>query len=406
MAMIKCPECGKDMSDKATACPNCGCPIEDIKAKINEIESEKEEKERAKAEEKKAKEIAEEIKRKQKEDAKKAVTPEMKKKRVIIAALCAVVIIIAGIFGWYYGINLPQIQAYSSYVAGVDAYNDAVSSYNESINCFNEKAKEIISINQDYENAIKNAQDLVDSGDAPYEGEIVTTLSNTLKDARNNKAKTPELKEIEQSANVDESLKSAPKISIDEALSNLDSKAMELTGKIDSINKETQDLVVPNYDDILKKMETESKELQDSYTIQKQITLPSEEWVITRLGRVENVANIAPVTEEHDPNGHLNKDGGYTSTVYFSSPLLGTEGLKGDALIDKGTDAGGAIEVYKTPEEAENRRKYLAAFDGGIFASGSHVVLGTMLVRTSDDLKASEQETLTNAIIAAMIEID
>ncbi len=27
MALIKCPECGKEISDKATACPNCGCPI-------------------------------------------------------------------------------------------------------------------------------------------------------------------------------------------------------------------------------------------------------------------------------------------------------------------------------------------------------------------------------------------
>lgn len=27
MALIKCPECGKDISDKATTCPNCGCPI-------------------------------------------------------------------------------------------------------------------------------------------------------------------------------------------------------------------------------------------------------------------------------------------------------------------------------------------------------------------------------------------
>lgn len=27
MAMIKCPECGKEISDKATSCPNCGCPI-------------------------------------------------------------------------------------------------------------------------------------------------------------------------------------------------------------------------------------------------------------------------------------------------------------------------------------------------------------------------------------------
>lgn len=27
MALIKCPECGKEISDRAGACPNCGCPI-------------------------------------------------------------------------------------------------------------------------------------------------------------------------------------------------------------------------------------------------------------------------------------------------------------------------------------------------------------------------------------------
>ena len=27
MAIIKCKECGKDVSDKASVCPNCGCPI-------------------------------------------------------------------------------------------------------------------------------------------------------------------------------------------------------------------------------------------------------------------------------------------------------------------------------------------------------------------------------------------
>lgn len=26
MALIKCPECGKEISDRATSCPNCGCP--------------------------------------------------------------------------------------------------------------------------------------------------------------------------------------------------------------------------------------------------------------------------------------------------------------------------------------------------------------------------------------------
>ena len=28
MALIKCPECGREISDKAKACPHCGCPIE------------------------------------------------------------------------------------------------------------------------------------------------------------------------------------------------------------------------------------------------------------------------------------------------------------------------------------------------------------------------------------------
>ena len=28
MALIKCTECGHEVSDKASACPNCGCPLE------------------------------------------------------------------------------------------------------------------------------------------------------------------------------------------------------------------------------------------------------------------------------------------------------------------------------------------------------------------------------------------
>lgn len=32
MALIKCAECGKDVSDKAASCPNCGSPIQNIAA--------------------------------------------------------------------------------------------------------------------------------------------------------------------------------------------------------------------------------------------------------------------------------------------------------------------------------------------------------------------------------------
>lgn len=32
MSMIKCPECGKEVSDKADECPNCGNPISEKSA--------------------------------------------------------------------------------------------------------------------------------------------------------------------------------------------------------------------------------------------------------------------------------------------------------------------------------------------------------------------------------------
>ena len=42
MSMIKCTECGKEISDKATACPHCGCPMTEILSATKE--SKKEEK--------------------------------------------------------------------------------------------------------------------------------------------------------------------------------------------------------------------------------------------------------------------------------------------------------------------------------------------------------------------------
>ena len=36
MALIKCSECGKQISDKAFACPNCGCPVREA---VNEQNS-------------------------------------------------------------------------------------------------------------------------------------------------------------------------------------------------------------------------------------------------------------------------------------------------------------------------------------------------------------------------------
>ena len=40
MSMIKCTECGKEISDKATACPHCGCPMTEILSATKENKKE------------------------------------------------------------------------------------------------------------------------------------------------------------------------------------------------------------------------------------------------------------------------------------------------------------------------------------------------------------------------------
>ena len=42
MALIKCPECGKEFSDKAPACPNCGYPIEYVVPESKNIKNDDE----------------------------------------------------------------------------------------------------------------------------------------------------------------------------------------------------------------------------------------------------------------------------------------------------------------------------------------------------------------------------
>lgn len=392
MALIKCSECGKEISDKASSCPHCGCPVEiSIVEAPTEVESEESDFVVSEPEEEKIEKTKEKRERK-----------PIKPLPIIITV---VVLIVACVLVWLLGIKMPRDKAYAAYTEAVTACNTSVDTYNAAVNAYNDLAKEVIGANDSFDAAINAAQACIDCGDVPYEGAKVTNLSNSIKDARNNKVATPELYLVTEPYTIDEALAESSKDEINAATATMTTNVDGLVAKIDGINAAKETLTVPDYSSYIAKIQSGQKELEDSYAIQKQITCPTEEWVITRLGQVDNIANIAPVTEENDPNGNLNKAGGYTATVYFGTSLLGTQELYGDPLIDAGTDAGGAIEVYSCVEDAEKRNTYLAGFDGGIFASGSHKVLGTMVVRTSDDLKASEQETLTNAIVTTMITI-
>lgn len=386
MALIKCTECGKEFSDKAAICPHCGCPIEDVLKTMAEKQQIKEQK-RAEKENK----------------PKKEIKPEQKRKIAIISAVGICVVTLIAVLAWYYGVKVPRDNSFATYSETIVTCNDKINDFNDAVESYNDKANQIIELNNLYSQVIDTAQAVIDSGETPYEGEKLTTLSNTLKDARNNKAETPVIYEKKELISADESLITTNAATINQATLSINEIIASLVNETTTITTETNDLIIPDYSATLLNIEEQQKALEDSYAIQRQITNPTQEWVLGRLNNVENIANIACAKEENDPNGHLGKDGGYTAQIYYSSPLRGTETVAGDKLIDAGTDAGGSIEVYKTVEEAENRNTYLASFDGTIFDSGKHVVLGTMVVRVSSKLTASKQEQFINEIITELI---
>ena len=130
----------------------------------------------------------------------------------------------------------------------------------------------------------------------------------------------------------------------------------------------------------------------------KYVTMPSEKYVISVLESIDLINEVAPVTEDNDPNGNLNKDGGYYSTVYFSSFLLPLDTKH--TVVENGTEGGGAVESYLTEEDAIAREKYLARLS----LSGSHVRLGTVVVRISRKLDENNQMKLEEAICNKLLE--
>lgn len=168
------------------------------------------------------------------------------------------------------------------------------------------------------------------------------------------------------------------------------------------INALIDELNAVEYKDVLSNLSDKQMSYEKSIKQYALVDAPTESYIIECLKKVPNVVDISAVTEDNDPNGHLNKAGGYTAQVYFSSDLVDQGEVLGDTVIEKGTDCGGSIEVYSTVEDANSRNDYLASYDGGIFASGSHIVVGTVLVRTSDKLTASQQKTMEDNIITVL----
>ena len=138
------------------------------------------------------------------------------------------------------------------------------------------------------------------------------------------------------------------------------------------------------------------------------------------IKKLDGAYSTCRVTEDNDPNGNLNKQGGYTGAIYFRLKQV-DEAVKNEAIKDygkdfvnngnwenpyddykdtcnAGTSAGGQIEIYKNKSDANKRNKYLETLDG-FLSGGYHIVEDTLVIRISDDLTATEQKEIAQQII-------
>ncbi len=380
MALITCPECGKRVSDQAEACPSCGYPIPKY------IEEQKLLAEAQIAENTVKDAAPEEV----------VVEPKPKKhmsnKATMGISLAVVALIAAIALVYMFAVKQPYDQACAAFALAEQSYLGAKEAYALKVDEFNGKNEEL--------NGVIDAVDaVVYSGDTPWDEATQNTAVEEISNARAAMVSLPEL----GFAMVDSHELTYGIFDAKVILAAAETIQLETN----TIISATEGIAIPDYTAQIAALQTAQLELESSIRQYKQVTNPSEAFVIERITGLEGIALIEAATEDNDPNGKLHKPGGYTAAVYFfydqvTDPYALS---KGSTPVIRGTDGGGCLEVYATKEDAEQRNTYLGSFDGTVFSSGSHTICGTILVRTSDTLNATQQQELEALIIAALIEL-
>ncbi|MGC5077388.1 hypothetical protein [Agrococcus sp. DT81.2] len=295
-------------------------------------------------------------------------TKRLDKKLVTFGLAALILAAVVGVALWYFLVKAPHDSAVAAFDAELVAYDDASAALTERTG--------------DLDESIASLQAVIDSDEQPLELELLVSAGAAIGTAQGAREEAP----------------AAP--TRPTSTSEIEVAAAEMPALVTTIEG------LGSYDDEIAALEASRDTLQRSIEQRKQVTNPSEAFVIERIQSLPGVAGVQAVTEDNDPNGNLNKQGGYTATVYLSSALVDQSAVIGTDIVEKGTEGGGAVEVYETVDEATARDEYLALFDGGILRSGSHVVLGTVVIRTSDNLTATQQRELESAIHDALIRID
>ena len=334
--------------------------------------------------------------------------PKTKSRKKTVIFIICIILIISVVTGFcIYGRNKKQKENMKSqYIKLCDDYNNVIDEYNNSIEKFNAFLKkielyEILNktdsldkrnyIDEDFETFKNNSSDI---------SKISADMESIKSDTNKIESKRIELCELAYKSITDnynllaETYNDAVEITSVDYIEDVPKKADTKIYK-ESESEFDEDKILKNIADISSDIDN----LSENYQIVTQITNPDEKWIIDRLNQIETITGREAVSKSNDPNALLGKEGGYTSCIYFMVNNVDQSSVTGNTVIEKGTDGGGAIEVYPNLGSAKNRCDYLSQFDNTLLYSGSYVIIGTMVVRTSYKLSNQEQIELTDKII-------
>ncbi len=135
------------------------------------------------------------------------------------------------------------------------------------------------------------------------------------------------------------------------------------------------------------------------------VSSPSAEYVMAALHQLEHVVGIEQDPEVGEGGLKAAEDEECIARIFFTSSLVDQSGFEEEkSTLEKGTTAGGSIDIYSNVEDAITRDRYLHEFDDSqLFNPGSHAIAGTIVIRTSKELDEEDQIAFTDSIVASLV---
>lgn len=386
MALIKCPDCGNEVSEQARTCPICGFPIERHNLR-KAAEAKVREDKRAKI-----KEIVRlEEERRLREEQEQREREEREKKRLIARRYRIALIGIAAallldlLLCYIFVLHRPFRQYFPEYSASVANYQNAVFSYNNTVSRLEEN-------NTALADALADTERMSETAGRKVSRNLQEASAALLEEARGALQNVPAAIEADPEV--------GRKAFTSFSVYKMNRETIRINNLTTRLTTQRVALSVPDHTDRIAALESMEQQLYAAVTAYDRLMDPSGAFAIGKLIAVKDVSAAACATAEADPDKVL--DNGCGSAVYFMEDSITerTVRIRGDSPLQRGVDGGGVIEVYPDSDAAEQRLQALNAREGE--QKELCAITGTAVIRVSKYLPAERQQELLAAVAGAI----